>query len=131
MFEGYNFNNAPENYSDDDLTRAWIADCTDEGDASQKWAARELNDLVRDEPDRAWNIILALAERVSKPEDKSVLAAGPIEDLLSKHGSTFIDRVEQRAKSNPMFNYLLGGVWRSGMTENIWNRLQAARKEVW
>ena len=131
MFQGYNFNNAPESYSDEDVATAWLTVSVDECAASAKWAFPELDDLIRDEPERAWRIIIALAERVSTPEAKSLLAAGPIENLLSRHGPTFIDRVEQRAQSDPGFNYLLGGVWRFEMTEDIWNRLQAARKEVW
>ena len=29
------------------------------------------------------------------------------------------------------FNYLLGGVWRNAMTEEVWQRVQAARLHVW
>jgi hypothetical protein len=131
MFEGYNFNDAPECYSDEDVVTAWLTACVDESSASAKWAFPELDDLIRDEPERAWRIIVALAERVSTPEAKSLLAAGPIENLLSQHGPAFIDRVEQRAQSDAGFNYLLGGVWRFEMTDDIWDRLQAARTEVW
>jgi hypothetical protein len=90
-----------------------------------------LDDIVRDDPERAWPIILILAEESPNPEFVSTLAAGPMEDLLSKHGIKFIERVEQRAKTDQKFNYLLGGVWKSDITDDVWNRLQAARKETW
>jgi len=37
-----------------------------------------------------------------------VLAASPLEDLVSEHGPGFIDRVEQRALENRKFRPLLG-----------------------
>lgn len=131
MFEGYNFNAAPKDYTDDDVIRAYRLAMTGRGDVSHAWASPELDDLVRDEPERAWPIILALSQQSQDDEFTSILAAGPVESLLSQHGPAFIERVEQRAATDAKFNHLLGGVWRSGMVEEVWNRLQAARKQVW
>jgi hypothetical protein len=50
-----------------------------------------------------------------------------VEDLLSQHGPSFIDRVEHEARSNPKFAYLLGGVWRLEITDEVWQRVQ----KVW
>jgi hypothetical protein len=54
------------------------------------------------------------------------LAAGPLEDLLDEHGFEFIDRVETLVQANPKFRLLLGGVWRSGIDQAVWDRIQAA-----
>jgi hypothetical protein len=43
----------------------------------------------------------------------------------------FIERVEELARQDPNFNSLLGGVWQNTMTDEVWKRVQAARKEVW
>ena len=61
----------------------------------------------------------------------SLLAAGPLEDLLSEHGPVFIDRLEQEATASKRFDHLLGGVWRLSMTDDVWNRVQKARSAVW
>ena len=61
----------------------------------------------------------------------ALLAAGPLEDLLAYDGARCIDRVEQLAKEDEKFNWLLGGVWRNSMTDEVWERVQAVRKEIW
>ncbi len=101
--------------------------------AVAKWFAGDhlLYEESREFPEVAWLAILEIAKRDLSDEDKALLAAGPLEDLLSNHGPMFIDRVEVEARRNPRFSYLLGGVWRSGMPENLWSRIQVARKDVW
>lgn len=100
-------------------------------------ARSRLDKLIRKEPDgggdaqEAWEIILSINERPLSDEAVSYLAAGPLEDLLVYHGETFIERVEARAQQNPAFNRLLGGVWKNAMSEDVWQRVQAARDEVW
>lgn len=37
----------------------------------------------------------------------------------------------QLAKEDERFNYLLGGVWQNTMSDEVWKRVQAARREVW
>jgi hypothetical protein len=131
MFQGHNFNNAPDNYTDDDVIAAYLLAWSGQGDASHSWASPELDDLVRDEPERAWQIIRRLCEKSPDEQFESILAAGPVEDLLSQHGPAFIERVEQEAAANPRFNHLLGGVWRLDMSDEIWQRVQSARRDTW
>lgn len=59
------------------------------------------------------------------------IASGPLEDLLSLHGSELIEQIEIEARRNPAFNLLLGGVWQNDMPSEIWERIQAARLKVW
>lgn len=85
----------------------------------------EFDWISKEHPEHAWQGILAtLADERSKPH-LAVLAAGPLEDLLSYHGPAFIERVEQEAAKNPAFASLLGGVWQFEMTDEIWARVQA------
>src|SRR5438309_5144484 len=106
MFQGYNFNDAPPNYSDDDLITAYLLAWTGRGDASHSWASPELDDIVRDELERGWRILLRLAQQSPDEKFEAILAAGPLENLLSQHGPAFIERVEQQAASDPRFNHL-------------------------
>ncbi len=116
-----NLNDAPQNYTDEDLVEAYLLHSTGKGDDSHVWAFSELVELVCHNPERAWQIILVLSEQTLDPDFTALLAAGPMEDLLSDHGPAFIDRVEERAATDPKFNHMLGGVWRLEMTEDVWN----------
>ena len=78
-----------------------------------------------------WRFILATYKRDISDRVVAVLAAGPLEDLLARHGALYIDRVEQLARDDEKFNCLLGGVWRSGMQKEVWRRVKVVRKEVW
>lgn len=81
-----------------------------------------------------WAVVAALN---MIPEDDGganlvgVLAAGPLEDLLAKHGPEVIELVELLAKNRPNFAYLLGGVWRNSIRQDVWDRVQAALPERW
>jgi hypothetical protein len=88
-------------------------------------------DVCTDQQEVAWSATLRLLGRDLTQEQLELLAAGPLETLLAHHGEAFIERVEREAQNNPRFNHLLGGVWRHEMPEEIWQRVQNARKEVW
>ncbi len=95
------------------------------------WAWEQLNDLTQKDPELCWEIIL---EILHTPHHESVdwnLAAGPLEDLLAHHGAKLIDSVEDRARSDPKFKELLGGVWRNTTPAELWARVEAARGEPW
>ena len=90
-----------------------------------------LFEAATEQPEHAWGAVLALLERDLSPEDSALLAAGPLEILLGSNGAAFIERVEERGASDSRFNHLLGGVWQGGMTEQVWQRVQAVRNNVW
>ena len=90
-----------------------------------RYAGDREYDLVREEPEVAWRLILAVIRLDRSSEIQEVLSAGPLEDLLSKHGESFIGRVEQEAKANAAFARLLGGVWQNSMSESVWSRVQS------
>lgn len=125
----------------DRLITAWITYANAEEDTpayqDNIWAAFQFSDLIRDEPsdggdaEVAWEIILSINERSLSEEAMALLAAGQLEDLLVYHGELFIERVEAQAHQDPAFNLLLGGVWKNAMSEDVWQRVQAARNEVW
>ncbi|MDB5812145.1 MAG: hypothetical protein JWN94_4267 [Betaproteobacteria bacterium] len=117
--------------SPDELAKAWIAYWQHqlETDAYGKAdAGFEVDRLAREEPETAWPVILAILRSIDAiPSSRlfQVLAAGPLEDLLSEHGKRFIARIEAEAEHNPKLKLLLGGVWKNEMSEHGWTRVQA------
>ena len=80
--------------------------------------------IIENEPEKGWKAILAALSDNRLQQSLGVIAAGPLEDLLSLHGELFIERVEKEAKKNPAFAHLLGGVWQSNMSDDVWERIQ-------
>ena len=110
------------------LAETWIAEWL-VPDAAKKATIGDAHDrawdLCQDEPESAFQFVLEVLRRNHSNKILRVLSAGPLEDILVKHGDAIIDRVEAEARSNPMFATLLGGVWRRDMPETIWARVQA------
>ena len=118
------------------IVNAWIAaEDAERGSPeceSNWWVVEQVMDWsLEREGEHLWRFITAAYQRHLSDKAVSVLAAGPLEDLLAKQAPEFIERVEELARSDPQFNYLLGGVWRNAMTDEIWQRVQAARYKVW
>jgi hypothetical protein len=74
-------------------------------------AWEQVNDLVGSDPEAAWVVTLALIE--AAPDDRVLanVAAGPLEDLLTRSTETFIDRAELQARRDAKFRRCLTGVW--------------------
>lgn len=105
--------------------RLWATAQRSGADTSNLTGWMEFNWAVEEDPDHAWSAILAALDDPKMDASLGVLAAGPLEDLLSLYGERFIERVEIAARSNPKFAWLLGGVWQHTMTEPVWSRVQA------
>lgn len=114
------------------LAQAWMSHTRDfrkTGQAAGEWwAAEKMWDLERDDPETLWQMVLLIHSLDDQQEPAIVenLSAGPLEMLLTKHGSTYIDKVEEMAGKDPKFAFLLGGVWQNAMTDDIWARVQQA-----
>jgi hypothetical protein len=46
--------------------------------------------------------------------------------LLADYGEQFIERIEQQAAADEKFRYCLAGVWRAGMSDELWSRVTNA-----
>ena len=88
------------------------------------WAFSDLDRMIDDEPEEAWPVILEILRRNQSTEILELLSAGPVEDLLARHGDAFIGRVEHEAKIDEDFAVLLGGVWQNTMSDEIYARVQ-------
>jgi hypothetical protein len=84
-------------------------------------AWEQVDDLIRSDPEQGWSLVLELIE--AAPDDRVLanVAAGPLEDLLSRSLDQFIDRVELQARRDPAFRRCLTGVW--GLPESARARL--------
>ena len=87
--------------------------------------------LPYEDPATCWMVVKEIVKRDLTPEQYANLAAGLLETLLSLHGETYISEVEELAKVDTRFNYLLGGVWQCLMPDDIWNRIVAIRNGTW
>lgn len=120
----------------DSLIVAWIAASESEkrnsSDDANWWAVQAVMDFgLDDDHEAVWAFITRTFERKMSDKAFAILAAGALEDLLADFGELYIDRIEELAQKNPRFNSLLGGVWKSSMTDDVWNRVEKARLKVW
>jgi hypothetical protein len=119
------------------LIRAWIdaensVEKRSDYDEPKWWAVNAVGEWhLEDKHEALWEFIIRTFEREMSDKAFGILAAGPVENLLSEFGESYIERVEELARKNPRFNFLLGGVWQLAMTEDVWARLQKARLTVW
>lgn len=110
------------------LMDCWLAAQSDDPVVRKEneWALMEPVDDAMENPEKAWEYIL-FAVRDPRFSDchLGTIAAGALEDLLSHHGPVFIERVEHQAKKDQRFAWMLGGIWKSQMNEEIWSRVKA------
>lgn len=105
-----------------------------EADAHFESGWERLDDLIYASPFLAFEAIKLILHLLADEADNEpllgILAAGPLEDLLARHGETMIDAVEAEAGRNEPFRMLLRGVWRNSMTSDVWARMQALTSEA-
>jgi hypothetical protein len=112
--------------------RYWSAGGRDKPEASQpfEWAVDDVHDLDYSDPEKLWAVIVQILKDPESEPHLDVLAAGPLENLLSAHGAVFIDRVEDLARHDTGFARVLDGVWLSTSDDEIWKRMQAIRDRI-
>ena len=127
-----------------ELAADWIASRKDGAgeDTSGDLAQFLLVGFPQEEPELTWETILlvmrAYPEEDFYAEEKTeaqtvcgVLAAGPVEDLLSFHGPRFIEKFEEEARRDRRMAWLLGGAWQFQMSDEIWNRVRLAADDTY
>ena len=77
-----------------------------------------------------WQFILAALTQARSDADLGHVAAGPLEHLLGKHGTSFIERVEQQATQDQKFARAMTGVRKHLMTDEVWARVEAIKRSV-
>jgi hypothetical protein len=90
-----------------------------------RWAVREVDTLVRDDPTEAWEVTRILVNAAPSDEALAYVAAGPLEELLHKHGSVLIDRIEEESRGNARLQLALSGVWGLDRDSPVFDRWYA------
>lgn len=91
------------------------------------WAFECMDTIVSEKPELAFDLIVSALTRFSEANEISILAAGPLENLVQFHGGQMIDRIEREAASNEQFRFLLSGIWgETSVKPEIWRRIQDA-----
>ena len=118
------------------IVDAWIAAHEVANDSPEReecrWAIERVMDWkFESQSELLWRFVLSSYERKLTDKVVAVLAAGPLEDLISEFGADYIERIETLARCDPKFNFLLGGIWRSDTRDDVWKRIEAVRLKVW
>ena len=105
------------------LVDDWIDYCAAGSKASDPlFAAWErVDELVRRDPESGWSLVLELIAAAADDRILANVAAGPLEDLLSRDPDRFIERIELEARRDPKFRRCLTGVW--GIPQRIKDRV--------
>lgn len=107
------------------LARAWVEQYSksDRDQDDNLFAIMDFErDLREDDPDRMIDLILEILKIEANPVLLSLLAAGPLEDVIN---AATIDRIEREARVNERFRDLLGGVWYYRAPDQLKARLDA------
>lgn len=90
-----------------------------------EWVCDCVYELVYEHPNIAFDFVLTALDYFSEDRDIAFLAAGPLEDLVTKHGPLLIERIETAARQDRRFRYLLSGIWGKDHTDpEVWRRIQ-------
>jgi hypothetical protein len=118
----------------EELAAVWVAltassDLDKERDGSASALFDYQGELARNDPLEALELVKAVLLIEDNPKVLAVLAAGMLEDLIPAEEGPVVDAVVAEAECNPRFRHLLGGVWFSGMSQAVTERLEKARGE--
>lgn len=114
----------------DHLVDEWIIGQSHGDVESEQWKSRqplmlEVMRLPDEEPEQAWQFILAVIARKPPQQVLEILSALLLEDLLIDHGPLFIGRAAQQAAACDVFKKLLGNVWLSSDDTPVWREVYA------
>jgi hypothetical protein len=118
----------PDNADEDKLVEDWIRfqhlRRQREPFESVIWAHAALDDICDRNPRGCLSLIRKIVARDSSDMIISALAAGPLEDLLTRHGPSMIDDICSASEEDPRIGSMLSGVWRSTIDPMVWDRVQ-------
>ena len=89
-----------------------------------------LQDLVYEDPETAWELILEIVAATDDEKVLSLLGCGELENLLSYHFDLFIERVEKQSREDKKFAFAMSCVWQLFMTDEQYERLNNLVKEL-
>lgn len=114
----------------DHFVDEWIVGQSHSGVESEQYQSRQplMLEVMRwpdEQPERAWQFILAVIVRKPPPQVLAILSALLLEDLLTAHGPQFIGRAAHQAAVCGVFKKLLGAVWLDSEDTPVWREVYA------
>jgi hypothetical protein len=116
------------------LSKEWIGAYTNNEKEVEDlhWAVEyEMNLTMNENYEELWEFIKHTYQQKLPQKVISILAADPMEDLLANAGEQYIKQIEELARKDSSFNYLLGGVWQNETPADVWMRVLKIRNEAW
>lgn len=95
------------------------------------WGYEALSDLCDQSPDVCIEVIGRILALNDEDFIVSNLAAGPLEDLLVKHGDDVVEKIVSLAKSHSIWKKLLGGVWQNDINDQVWLKIKSVAVKSW
>lgn len=74
-------------------------------------AVEAVDDCVLIGGPEALDLVAALVRAADSDDDLGLVGAGPLEDLLTRHGATLVDSIDDLARRDPQFAQALTAVW--------------------
>ena len=87
------------------IARAWVVF------QRNWWAHNQVVALCREHPKKAWALLQHLLVLANTKDLILDVGAGPLEDFIRAHASTYIKRIELLAANNVRFRKALRNVW--------------------
>jgi hypothetical protein len=112
---------------EEDETLSALLDAYLRQDEDTFWAVET---MIDEDPERCWRFLEQARRRDFSTVQLAYISAGPFEDLMSRHGAAFIDRVELAARQDATMRVLVATVWKGGMAPEIWARIEGLRARL-
>src|SRR5215469_9301738 len=127
MTQGDPVTEEPQQTAAMELARRWLVNqrSTHQKPDAADWADPDAFDdvldlMMGDEPDMAWQVVMAMWQLAESEQDQRGIAVGPLEDLLHHHGAELLGRVEAIVAADPTFRWVLRGIYtHSPITELV------------
>jgi hypothetical protein len=85
--------------------------------------------IVKGDPLYAWDLIVEVVNLDPAQSSWDILAAAPLEDLLTLHGDDMIDYIADQVERHGGLRELLRGVRQPGTSDAVWARITDLRGE--
>ncbi len=86
------------------------------------WAVCKLIDMADGEPEKLWEVILAILDLDCSENIIKSVGAGPLEDLFVNYDKEYIDMIEEQASKSNVFKTAMKNVWLDGNDTPLYKR---------
>jgi hypothetical protein len=107
----------------DEFAGKWILDKN--GIKDNDVLDMEISLIASDEPETKFYVIMGILLKMEDGRHDNILAAGMLENFLCNHGEEYLDVILEIARKWPRFRACLGMVWKSNISDSVWNKISA------